>query len=101
VHKGGLRPNLSILAPGYLCTPPKARDELAENSRNFAFYESASLRKLYKAVSRSAPFVDQGWMIEFTACDGRGRFVGITAPEGEVGRGIPKTAGCLQAGYGS
>jgi hypothetical protein len=26
-----LRPNLSILAPGYLGTPPKARDELAEN----------------------------------------------------------------------
>ena len=42
-----LRPNLSILAPGYLGTPPKARDELAENSRNFAFYESALLRTLY------------------------------------------------------
>jgi hypothetical protein len=41
-----LRPNLSILAPGYLGTPPKARDDLAENSRNFAFYESALLRKL-------------------------------------------------------
>jgi hypothetical protein len=36
-----LRPNLSILAPGNLGTPPKARDKLAENSRNFAFYESA------------------------------------------------------------
>ena len=36
-----LRPNFSILAPGYLGTPPKARDKLAENSRNFAFYESA------------------------------------------------------------
>ena len=39
-----LRPNLSILAPGYFGTPPKARDELAENSGNFAFYESALLR---------------------------------------------------------
>jgi hypothetical protein len=37
---------LPILAPGNLGTPPKARDELAENIRNFAFYESASLRKL-------------------------------------------------------
>jgi hypothetical protein len=46
-----LRPNLSILAPGYLGTPPKARDELAENSRNFAFYESALLRKLYSPLS--------------------------------------------------
>jgi hypothetical protein len=45
------RPNLSILAPGYLGTPPKARDELAENSMNVAIYESALLRKLYK-VSR-------------------------------------------------
>ena len=36
-----LRPNLSIFAPGYFGTPPKARDELAENSGNFAFYESA------------------------------------------------------------
>jgi hypothetical protein len=42
-----LRPNLSILAPGDIGTPPKARDELAENSRNFALYESALLRKLY------------------------------------------------------
>ena len=41
-----LRPNLSILAPGNLGTPPKARHDLAENSRNFAFYESALLRKL-------------------------------------------------------
>jgi hypothetical protein len=41
-----LTPNLSILAPGNLGTPPKARDDLAENSRNFAFYESALLRKL-------------------------------------------------------
>jgi hypothetical protein len=46
-----LRHNLSILAPGNLGTPPKARDELAENSRNFAFYESALLRKLYTGVS--------------------------------------------------
>ena len=39
-----LRPNLSILAPdGNLGTPPKARDDLAENSRNFAFYESAGV----------------------------------------------------------
>jgi hypothetical protein len=42
-----LRPNLSILAPGYLGIPPEARDELAENSRNVSFYESALLRKLY------------------------------------------------------
>jgi hypothetical protein len=42
---------LSILAPCYLGTPLKARDKLAENSRNFAFYESALLRKLYKHIS--------------------------------------------------
>jgi hypothetical protein len=44
-----VRPNLSILATSNFGTrtPPKARDELAENSiRNFAFYESALLRKL-------------------------------------------------------
>jgi hypothetical protein len=42
-----LRPNLLILTPGNLGTPPKARDELAENSRDFALSESALLRKLY------------------------------------------------------
>ena len=39
-----LEPNLSVLAPGYFGTPPKACDELAENSGNFAFYKSAFLR---------------------------------------------------------
>ena len=43
-----LRPNLLILTPGNLGTPPKARDELAENSRDFALSESALLCKLYK-----------------------------------------------------
>ena len=51
LHELVLRPNLSILAPGNLGTPPKARDELAENSRIFAFYESALLRKLYMSSS--------------------------------------------------
>jgi hypothetical protein len=46
-----LRPNLSILASGNLGTPLKARDELAENSRNFAFYESALLGKLDRIPS--------------------------------------------------
>jgi hypothetical protein len=32
------KPNSSVLAPGYFGTPPKARDELGENSGNFAFY---------------------------------------------------------------
>jgi hypothetical protein len=41
-----LRPNLSILAPGNLGPPPKARDDLAANSRNFPFYEIALLCKL-------------------------------------------------------
>jgi hypothetical protein len=50
-----LRPNLSILAPDNLGTPSKARDELAENSRNFAFYESALLCKLDKSTYNSNP----------------------------------------------
>ena len=41
---GGL---LEFVNPRAFGTPPKARDELVENSRNFAFYESALLRKLY------------------------------------------------------
>jgi hypothetical protein len=49
-----LRPDLSILVPRNLGTPPKDRDNLAENdSRNFAFYESTFLRKVDKMWAKN------------------------------------------------
>jgi hypothetical protein len=48
-----LRPNLSIFVFGNCGIFLEVCGELAENSRNFAFYESALLRKLYTSLSNT------------------------------------------------